>query len=44
MVEALSPRKYDQQLREFVLDKLIWGIQFVNLLVTKWIAFKEVQT
>ena len=41
MIETPTLRKCNQQRREVILDKLIWDIQFENLLATKWTTTKR---
>ncbi|RVX13636.1 2-oxoglutarate dehydrogenase, mitochondrial [Vitis vinifera] len=40
-IETPTPRQYNQQRREVILDRLIWSTQFENFLATKWTAAKR---
>ncbi|KAF8395071.1 hypothetical protein HHK36_019011 [Tetracentron sinense] len=40
-IETPTPRQYNQQHREVILDRLIWSTQFENFLATKWTAAKR---
>ncbi|KAF9620643.1 hypothetical protein IFM89_013669 [Coptis chinensis] len=40
-IETPTPRQYNTQRREVMLDRLIWSTQFENFLATKWTAAKR---
>ncbi|KAF6164381.1 hypothetical protein GIB67_037538 [Kingdonia uniflora] len=40
-IETPTPRQYNKQRREDMLDRLIWSTQFENFLATKWTAAKR---
>ncbi|KAI3900999.1 hypothetical protein MKW92_052531 [Papaver armeniacum] len=40
-IETPTPRQYNQQRREVMLDRLMWSTQFENFLATKWTAAKR---
>ncbi|KAI3932214.1 hypothetical protein MKW92_009108 [Papaver armeniacum] len=40
-IETPTPRQYNLQRREVMLDRLMWSTQFENFLATKWTAAKR---
>uniref|UniRef100_A0A7N0SV57 2-oxoglutarate dehydrogenase, mitochondrial n=2 Tax=Kalanchoe fedtschenkoi TaxID=63787 RepID=A0A7N0SV57_KALFE len=40
-IETPTPRQYNKQRREVMLDRLIWSTHFENFLATKWAAAKR---
>ncbi|CAN4090118.1 unnamed protein product [Withania somnifera] len=40
-IETPTPRIYNRERREVILDRLMWSTQFENFLATKWVAAKR---
>ncbi|KAH0682080.1 hypothetical protein KY289_019832 [Solanum tuberosum] len=40
-IETPTPREYNRERREVILDRLMWSTQFENFLATKWVAAKR---